>query len=73
MYMFSGGLTDVHVRRQCYKAFTASVGLKNAKDILSKYRMVRLVKGGQGQSVAERKTEFRKATAKMTEMVNLYA
>lgn len=46
------------------------MGLKNAKDILAKYRTLQFVKGGQGRSVAERKAEFRKVTAKLTEIVS---
>ena len=58
------------MRQLCYKAFMADVEPK-AMEILKKFHMAHALKAGsKGQSYGERKAEFRKLTAKLTDLVS---
>ena len=63
-----GGTVDQAVRVQCYHAFLDTYG-DDGKRILATSRRLHIVQAGQTN--AERKSEFKKAVAKLQALVSL--
>ena len=60
--------TDVSVRRECYHKFLEVYGESDAKVLLESYRRLQVIQGNQ--TAGERKSSFRKASAKLSELVS---
>ncbi|KAI1784324.1 hypothetical protein LXA43DRAFT_1066862 [Ganoderma leucocontextum] len=61
---------NVYVRRRCYKKFLEVYGEEDAKVLLKSHRRLQVVQGTQ--TAGERKSSFRKASAKLSELLNTY-
>ena len=70
-YVVVADPTKVNTRQRCYEAFKDTLGLEKAQKVLEKYRMLQVVREGQGQTNSQRKSEFRKHAAKLVEQVGV--
>ncbi|KAI0371632.1 hypothetical protein BV20DRAFT_153020 [Pilatotrama ljubarskyi] len=57
-------------RRLCYKAFKEDYGEDKAKAILETFRQLQGANAGQSQTVAQRRTIFKKHSAKLADLMN---
>lgn len=61
---------DVNVRNECYQVFIAKYGDEHAKTLLVNHRRLKLIL--RTQTYGERKSEFKKASSKLLELVSIF-